>query len=83
MDKKDKEKHKYLVGFAGENQSVYGKDVKDERFSEPVASCTQPMTVRQALRQLNTLSGKYKRIYEIRPISITKARILSEMVKKE
>ena len=83
MAKKDKVHHKYLVGFAGERRAVYGKDEKDERFTEPVASFTQPMTVRQALRQLKSLRGKYKRIYEIRPVSITKARVLTEMVTKK
>ncbi len=78
---KDKDKHKYLVGFIGEMQCVYGKDEKDSRFTNDIASYTKPMTIRQAVRQLNTLAGE-KTIYELKPVSTTKARVLTEMVKK-
>lgn len=80
MAKKDKEKHKYLVGFIGDRQCVYGKDKKDSRFANPVASYTQPMTIRQAVRQLKILTGR-KTIYELKPISTTKARVLTKMPK--
>ncbi len=81
MTRKDKEKRKYLVGFIGDRHVVYGKDVKDERFETPISSYTQPMTIRQAVRQLSTLRGQ-KSIYELKPVSTTKARVLTEMVKK-
>jgi len=79
MAKQDKEKHKYLVGFIGEMQCVYGKE--DSRFTGDIASYTRPMTIRQAVRQLNILTGE-KTIYELKPVSTTKARVLTEMVKK-
>lgn len=81
MAKTDKTKHKYLVGFIGDKQCVYGKDVKDSRFTNDIASYTKPMTIRQAVRQLKTLTGT-KTIYELKPVSTTKARVLTEMVKK-
>ena len=81
MAKKDKVKHKYLVGFIGDQHCVYGKDVKDCRFINDVASFTKPMTIRQAVRQLKTLAGT-KTIYELKPVSTTKARVLTEMLKK-
>lgn len=60
---KDKTKHKYLVGFIGDNQCVYGKDTNS------AFSYTHPMTLLQAKRQLKELSGK-KTVYELKPVQV-------------
>lgn len=70
--RKDKTKHKYLIGFIGDKQCVYGKDVFCKTYDASVASFTQPMTLFQAERQLKQLNGQ-KTIYELKPIR-TKAR---------
>lgn len=63
-----KAKHKYVVGFVGENQCVYGKDRYSETYECEVASFTHPLTLWQAKRQLKKLSSGKKTIYELKPI---------------
>lgn len=65
--KKKRAKHKYLVGFIGDYQVVYGKDKFSCEYQKDITSYTKPMTLLQAKRQLKSLSGK-KTIYELKPI---------------
>lgn len=78
MKKKDKTKHKYLVGFIGDKQVVYGKDQYSDTYKSDIAAYTKPMTLLQAKRQLKSLSGE-KTIYELRPISNLAVRVRTEM----
>ena len=57
-------KHNYVVGFIGENQCVYGKDIHDDRLKDDIASYVAPLTIHQAIRQLKTLTGR-KAIYKL------------------
>ena len=73
---KDKTKHKYLVGFIGDKQCVYGLDVNG------TASYVGPMTLLQAKKQLASLGDGSKTIYELKPISNLAVRVKTEMIKK-
>lgn len=48
-------KHNYVIGFGGEDQCIYGKDVKDKRFVNKVADFIQPMTKDEAEFQVKKL----------------------------
>lgn len=75
-----KKKYNYLVGYAGENQCVYGQDVYDDKFETKVASFTRPMTILQAKRALKQLSSKTKKVvYELVPMSEVAIKVLTEM----
>lgn len=73
---KGKTKHKYLVGFMGDKNCVYGKDV------DSLASYTQPLTLLQARRQLAQLSDGEKTIYELKPITKLAVRVKTEMMSR-
>jgi hypothetical protein len=77
--KKDKTKHKYLVGFIGDNQVVYGKDKYCNQCESDIASYTKPLTLLQAKRQLKQLGGE-KTIYELKPVSNLAVKIRIEML---
>lgn len=79
--KKDKTKHKYLVGFIGDHYSVYGLD-QESKLGTKVASYTKPMTLLQAKRGLKQLNGN-KTIYELKPVSALAVRVRTEMMKKK
>ncbi len=79
-------KHNYVVGFEGESQVVYGKDVSSEQFKNDIASYTAPMTILQAIRQLGTLNGK-KAVYKLVKVDPKKEKfkrkIQNQMVQKD
>ncbi len=80
-------KYNYLVAFKGDGQCVYGKDVKEERFKNDIASYTQPMTIHQAIRQRKTLSSNGKKVvYKLVEVDPQKEKfkqkILAQMVKQ-
>lgn len=79
---KDKTKHKYLVGFVGDHNVVYGRDEYSEKFGSNVASYTRPMTLLQAKSGLRKLGGD-KTIYELKPVSNLAVRVRTEMMKKK
>lgn len=56
----DKTRHKYLVGYEGDNQCVYGKDF------ELVAQWADPLTLKQAVERIKELDGNSDRhIYKL------------------
>ena len=63
-------KQNYVVGFGGVGQCVYGKDEKDERYTNKVASYIQPMTRREAevaAKQLTrTTANRY--VFKLVPV---------------
>ena len=59
-------KHNYAVGFAGNQQVVYGKD------EESKASWIEPLTLKQAQKRVKVLSqARYAKrtIYKLVPVT--------------
>jgi hypothetical protein len=66
-----KRKDRFVVGFTGKGQVVYGKD--DETKFNP-ACFVNPLTFWQAVQQLKTLTGDNKVVYELVPVKAKKVR---------
>ena len=69
---KDKNKHKYLVGYVGEHQCVYGKDFGNNLKK---TSYTQPLTLYQAkliMKKLSKVCTSPKRIYKLVEVTTPK-----------
>ena len=63
--KKDKVKHKYLVGYIGDKHCVYGNDDSSDRVCY-----AQPMTLHQAKQHLKRLNSDNKAMYELKRVEV-------------
>jgi len=77
---KTKRKHRFVVGFKEESQCIYGKDAFSEQCECDVASFTQPMTIFQAIRQLETLDGDKKGVYELVEVDPKKEKLKQKIL---
>jgi hypothetical protein len=76
----DKTKHKYLVGFTGDNQCVYGKDVFDEKCGYISQYCS-PMTIHQVTQLLKKFHKPERvAIYQLVPIKINDSSVNDDVI---
>lgn len=71
--KKAKNKYKYVVGYPGDNQCVYGKEIIEIKPNADIKRWATPMTLYQAKRALKRLrSFDEGLIFELVAVNPTK-----------